>query len=287
MPPLNSSSLAVGLITGLTTLALALDANGATVMTSATGNVTTGGAPLGQDDRVSIGDTIEVDGNGSASVLVGDSAIVHMCHGATLGFGGDSGDGPSALNLRGGQLKVSAEKRASDNPLEIHTPVAIATLLGTEVHVTVDRRSGQTVITSIDHTIRVTGSAQDPNDAVVISAGEQIAISAAGEAGPVQQVDRASLEGSSDCLDGSRYRIAAVKTAVRQYADKSIDEIAMMDSEVDVAHVALGRPVIPAGVLGPQPFVQPCLAGAQCSGITPSGPLTVTPSVPTGVPSGP
>ncbi len=287
MSPRGHSPLTTHSLVCLLSAGLAFGASANTVMTSATGNVTVDGKLVGQNDSIGAGDTIEVEGNSKASVLVGDTAIVKMCHGAALGFGADSGGGPSALNLRSGQVKVSAGKRSAGDPLEIHTPAAIATLLGTEVHVAVDRDSGDTVITSIDHQIRVKGTAEDAGDGVVISPGEKITISAGGVPGEVEQVDSASFANSSDCLDDARFRVAAVKAAVRQYADKSIAVIAMMDSEVDVPQVAAGPPMIPTGTLGAPAVIPPCQAAAQCAGVVPYGPYKTKPAVPSGIPPGP
>ncbi len=238
-------------------------ASASTVLTSTHGNVSVNGEAASQSDEVASGDTIEVEGGGTASVLVGDTAVVTMCHGAALGFGSDAGDGPSALNLRGGQVKVSAGKRPADSPLEIHTPAAIATLMGTEVHVKVDSDSGETTITSLEHQIKIAGSgSQAPK---VISPGEKITITSDGVVGEVESAEGGPAF-SSDCMDDSRFRIAAVKAAVRQYADKSIAQIAKMDTEVDVPQVASGPPIIPVGTLGAPLAAPACLAAAQCVG---------------------
>lgn len=264
-------TIATTLVVGLLCGALAGLANAGTVLTSATGNVTTGERQLAQNDTLSSSDTIEVEGNGNASVLVGDTAIVRMCNGASLGFGNDRGDGPSALNLRSGQAKVSAGKRATDDPLEIHTPAAIATLLGTEAHVAVDPDTGDTTITSLAHQIRVTGTGEGAGEGVVISEGQSVTVATGGEPGAVESANVASLALNSQCLDDARYRIAAVKAATREYTDGSVQMIAMMDSEADVPQVAAGPPIIPTGTLGPPAILASCLTAAQCTG---SGPET-------------
>ncbi len=245
----------------------------ATVITSSTGNVTAGSEHLEQSDVVKASDRVEVEGNGTASLMVGDSALVRLCHGASLGFGNDRGDGPSALSLGAGQAKISAGKRASDDPLEIHTPAAIATLLGTEAHVVVDPMTGDTVITSLAHRIRIEGldaANGGTSGTIVISKGQKVTIRKGEAPESAEDVDISSLAGSSACLDDARYRIAAVSAARRGYAANSIGMIALMDSEVDVPTVAAAPPIIPTGTLGPSNFVQARLAGAQCAGPPPS-----------------
>lgn len=256
-----------------------------TVLTAAEGNVSLNGTAAVQSDSVAVGDTVSVEGSGIASVLVGDTAVVRMCHGAALGFGNDTGAGPSALNLRGGQVKVSAGKRPTESPLEIHTPAAIATLMGTEVHVSVDEENGSTTITSLEHQIRIAGATAA--DTKVISPGEKISISGEGVVGEVESADAADLAFSSDCLDDKRFRIAAVKAAVRQYADKSLAQIAAMDTEVDVPQVAAGPPLIPTGTLGAPLIIPPCLGAVQCSGVTTTTSFVTNPGTPGGIPGGP
>ncbi|MDP6979366.1 MAG: FecR family protein [Myxococcota bacterium] len=266
---------------------MAATAGASTVLTATHGNVSVNGETATQSDAVGTGDTVEVEGGAIASVLVGDTALVRMCHGAALGFGNDSGDGPSALNLRGGQVKVSAGKRPAGDPLEIHTPAAIATLMGTEVHLSVDRDSGATTITSLEHQIRIAGSSKQPQAPIVISPGEKITVSKDGVVGEVETASAPDLAFSSDCLDDARFRIAAVKAAVRQYADKSVEQIAKMDTEVDVPMVASGPPIIPTGTLGAPLTIPPCISGVVCAGGAAMTNFPVEPKIPDTIPSGP
>lgn len=263
--PIKSSIVfvATALLLGVATGA----AHAATVMTSTTGNVTANGIKVEQSAALNNYDEVKVEGNGLASLIVGDSAIVKMCHGAAMGFGSDLGSGPTALNLRTGHLKVSAGKRPTDSPLEIHTPAAIATLLGTEVHVVVDPASGDTTITSISHDIRVTGVSSEDKEGVVISEGQRVTIRKGGEPGAVETVAVAERTINSDCLSDARFRIAAVDTARRSYAADSVAQIASMDVEEGLPTVAAGPSLIPTGALGPPTFLPACLSFVQCAGV--------------------
>ena len=284
-PPIPLPKFLLPLCVGIVSSLLTGSAIASSVLTTTQGNVSVNGANAAQNASIDIGDTVEVEGSGVAAILVGNNAVVRMCHGAALGFGNDSGDGPSTLSLRGGQLKVSAGKRPSDRPLEIHTPAAIATLMGTQVHVSVDEATGATTVTSLEHQIKIAGSGA--GDPTVISPGEQVTISSDGVVGQVESAPLSILALSSDCLDGQRYRSAAVKTAVRNYADRSIDEIAAMDTQVDVPQVAAGPPLIPTGTLGAPLAVPPCLAAVQCAGSEVLTSFDLVEKVPDGVPAGP
>ena len=108
---------------------------------------------------------------------------------AALGFSDDQGRGPSSLELRTGQLKVSAGWRPADDPLEIHTPTAIATLLGTEVLVEVHPTSGDTTSTSFDHQIRVNSTDSPNGEGVVISSGESVTVRKGAQPEAIQTAD--------------------------------------------------------------------------------------------------
>ncbi len=260
----------------------------ATVVTSITGNVFADGKHLEQRDVLGSMDHIDIEGNATASLLVGDSTVALLCHGTSLGFGNDRGDAAYSLNLRTGQMKVSMSQRATNAPLEIRTPAAIATSLGMQVHLAVNPETGDTVITSLAHQVRVKGvDASDDDDGVVISQGEQVTIRTGSKPGDVEAIDVVSFAGSSDCLDDSRYRVAAVKAARREYSASSLDDMAQMDMADDLPTVTAGPPLIPTGTLGPPTFIQACLSHAQCAGPPPGDPDFIPSGPPIGPPGGP
>lgn len=259
----------------------------ATVMTSTTGNVTNATENLGQNDVLMATDRVDLEAGATASLMVGDTAIVRLCHGASLGFVGDRGRSTSALNLRTGQLKVSAGKRAIDEPLEIHTPAAIATLLGTEAHVDVDPTTGDTVVTSLHHEIKVSGVGASSDKSVVISAGQKVTIEKGSGPGAVETADVPSISFTSACLDDARYRIAAVSFARHQYGAGVLARIAKMDmvDGEDIPVVSAGPPLIPTGTLGPQQ-ARVCLSYEQCVQASGADPL-FQPNPPGPAPTGP
>ena len=252
--------------TSIVCLALAGAAQAATVLTATDGNVSTAGKQLEQLDEISSVDTVQVEDKGIASLVVANSAIVKMCHGATLGFDDDQGDGPSTLTLRNGQLKVSSEKRPTDNPLEIHTPAAIATLLGTELHVDVDPETGNSTFTSIDHQIRINSVDTPDGDGTVISAGERVVVRKGEQPGAVKTADIAALRTTSDCLDKNLFRVAAVSVARQDYGKQSLPQIAAMDVETNLPAVSAGLPIISTASLGPPTIFPTCQSVIQCAG---------------------
>jgi hypothetical protein len=283
--PATAAALGAGMILLLT--ASSGIASAAAVLTSTTGNVSADGKHLEQDHVLGATDRVDLEGNATASLMLGDSAIVQLCHGASLGFASNHGDGQNALNLSTGQLKASTGPRPADDPLEIHTPAAIATLLGTQVHVEVDAVTGDTVITSLDHEIRVRGVDDAADQSVVIAAGLKVTVKAGSAPGTPEAADIPSRSFSSTCLDDSRYRVAAVDAARRAYGEDAVGPIALMDVEQDLPKVSAGPAIIPNGLLGAPvtPNIQTCLSFQQCN---PGGPDPVfEPGVPPSPPGGP
>lgn len=289
MPPLTRILI---MSTSIVCLALAGAVQAATVLTAADGNVTAAGKQLGQLDEISSADTIEVGGDGIASLVVADSAIVKMCHGATLGFDNDQGDGPSALTLRNGQLKVSSEKRPTDNPLEIHTPAAIATLLGTELHIDVDPETGDSTFTSIGHQTRINSVDTPDGEGIVISPGESVVVRKGEQPDAVKAADFAAIQTTSNCLDEKRFRVAAVSVARQDYGKQSLAQIAAMDAETNLPTVSAGPPIFPAGTFGPPTIFPTCQSVIQCAGAStgmalefnPTADIIVGPPAPPPVP---
>lgn len=284
-------------VTGLllvVALSAAGNAGAAAVLTSTTGNVFSGGEIRVQHDVVSANERIELEGNATASLIVDGTAIVRLCHGASLGFASDGGGRTSALDLRTGQLMISSALGRGNDPLEIHTPAATASLLRTEAHVEVDLLTGDTVITSLSSELRVNGVGANAVRSVVISAGERVTIKTGFGPGAVEAADAPASSDSpysSACLDDARYRIAAVAAARGEYAHNSVSPIALMDLEgaESVPTVAAGPPIIPTGTLGPPgaPVVRPCLSYQQCVQASRAAPIFVPGPRPVDLPQPP
>lgn len=288
-PAGRTFAAAYGCVMLLLSLGIAGTASAVTVMTSTTGNVSSDGASRGQHDILVASDRIDLEGNATASLIVDDAAIVRLCHGASLGFASDGGEGSGALDLRAGQLSVSSGKRAGDDPLEIQTPAAVATLLGTKAHLEVDLLTGDTVVTSLKNQVRVSGVGEFADQSVVLSAGEKVTIRKGFGPGAVEPADLDSDSSSSACLDDSRYRTAAVTSARGKYGQSSVGPIAIMDIEDSVPTVAAGPPIIPTGTLGPPTAstFRPCLSYQQCVNASSAAPTFDPAPLPDPPPGGP
>src|SRR5262245_22601274 len=129
--------------------------SGATV-TAVTGNAGAGGSPLERQSSLADGDSLQTGDDGACSLLVDRDAVLEVCQGTSLRLGHRDGksDGPRVLELRRGEIRVLAEPRAAAQRIEIHTPAAIATILGSVVYVAVDA-NGVTTIAAAESKVRV------------------------------------------------------------------------------------------------------------------------------------
>jgi len=106
-------------------------------------------AELGDDERLETGD------ESGCSVLLDESAVVELCGETRISFATDEKRGNRIVNVESGTVRMIVEPREPGERIEIHTPAAIATILGTIVYVTVDPVSGETTFTSSDSRVNI------------------------------------------------------------------------------------------------------------------------------------
>ena len=145
-------------------------------VTAVTGDAGAAGAPLRPETVIADGDSVRTGRNGACSLLVDEDAVLEICQGTSLRLGRRGGaggaGGPRVLELQAGEIRLVAEPRAEEQRIEIHTPSAIATVLGAVVYVAVDA-SGTTTIASAESTVRVE-SARQLGSPLVLAAGQQV-----------------------------------------------------------------------------------------------------------------
>jgi len=148
---------------------------GATV-TAVTGNAGAGGVALERHARLADGDSLRTGEDGACSILVDGDAVLELCQATTLRLGHRDGrsDGPRVLELRAGEIRVLAQPRPAAQRIEIHTPAAIATVLGSVVYVAVDAK-GVTTIASAESKVRVESSRR-LGRAITLTAGQQVTV---------------------------------------------------------------------------------------------------------------
>ena len=111
-------------------------------------------AALGEDAAVQTAD------DGNCALLVDEDALVELCSSTIMTLTRRPDTGNRVVKVDAGTTRVVAEPRSADEYIEIHTPAAIATIMGTIVFVEVDPVTGATKITP-DNPVKVESS--DPN----------------------------------------------------------------------------------------------------------------------------
>lgn len=144
-------------------------------VTAVTGNAAAGGVPLARETVLADGDSLQTGRDGACSLLVDEDAVLELCQGTSLRLGRRGGAGGArVIELQSGEIRVLAEPRAADPRIEIHTPAAIATVLGSAVYIAVDAK-GVTTIASAEGKVRVE-SARRLGSAIALAAGQQLTV---------------------------------------------------------------------------------------------------------------
>jgi hypothetical protein len=219
-------------------------AQGATVTAVVGSTQGAGNQPLEQLGDLPEGAPVETAEDGGCSVLLDQNALVEVCADTHLSLRKRDPGGPRVLDIKKGNVKVSAEKRIGDERIEIHTPAVIATILGTIVFFEVDAL-GITTITSQVSRVMVASADTSISQATILEAGQQLVVKP-GEPPPVkpQMVDATRLAALGGCLVD--FHSASLQADRKEMLAAQADEIAEADSlTADLPEVALVDPTGP------------------------------------------
>ena len=126
--------------------------------------------PIADGEHVKLGE------DGACSILLDDDAVVELCGQTSVVFKRNRDSNRRIVSLDSGELRIVVEPREFEERIEIHTPAAIATLLGTIVHVSVDPKTGETTISSAESKISVRSDQPTVRGTTVLAAGEQVTV---------------------------------------------------------------------------------------------------------------
>jgi hypothetical protein len=183
---------------------------------------------LAEHGAVGESEKIETGEDGNVAMLVGDDVLVELCPQSALVIEPEAG-GKRIVRVESGDARIVVEP-GQNVPIEIHTPAAIATILGTVVYVTVDPETGQTTITSSDHDVEVQriGSNAAP---IQISGGERTTVAWGGDPTRPRKLGFTSMRNLGSCLGDfdRRLRTEAVIRARREQQTSMVAETAVAD----------------------------------------------------------
>ena len=164
------------------------------------GHVTASIEP-GLDGPISDGEHVRLGEGDACSILLDDDAVVELCGETSVVFKRDRDSNRRIVSLDSGEIRIVVEPREFEERIEIHTPAAIATLLGTIVHVAVDPKTGETTITSAQSKVSVRSDESAVRGTTVLTAGEQVTVEP-GDAPPAdpKRLDPEEVSALGGCL---------------------------------------------------------------------------------------
>jgi hypothetical protein len=199
-------------------------------VTTAVGDVTTNdGRPLAASSSIADDEKIALEKDEGCSVLIDDDALVEMCEETEMVLETDAESGRRLVRIDAGEIRIVVEPRAAGERIEVHTPAAIATILGTIVHFAVDPATGETTISSAESRVRVRSNDPAIHGSTVVSPLEQVRMMP-GEAPPEQPKRLAPDEFAKlgGCLVD--FHALAGKLASDGFQIRSVDRIAATES---------------------------------------------------------
>jgi hypothetical protein len=124
-------------------------------LTSVKGEASSSTGALESHAQLTDGDSLETGDESGCSILLDENAVVELCGQTRISFATDEKRGNRIVNIESGTVRMIVEPRADGERIEIHTPAAIATILGTVIVVTVDPVTGEATFTSAESRINI------------------------------------------------------------------------------------------------------------------------------------
>jgi hypothetical protein len=193
--------IGIGVSLLLGAVATLADEPGAQV-TAVVGDAVTGsGEPLANHGGIGDGQEIRMGKEGGCSLLVDEDALLELCEETSVVLERDERTNRRRVRVDAGEIRIVVEPRLLEERIEVHTPAAIATILGTIVHVAVDPETGETAISSAESKVRVESSDPSVKGSTTVGSLEQITVKP-GEAPPSRprRMAREEIAALGGCL---------------------------------------------------------------------------------------
>ena len=137
----------------------------------------------------------------ACSILIDDDTLLELCEETEVTLERHPVSNRRIVRVSAGEVRIVVEPRVADDRIEIHTPAAIAVLLGTIVHVSVDPATRETTLTSKESKFRVVSSDPNVKGSTTVTDLEQL-VMRPGESPPKQprRLDPEELDELGGCL---------------------------------------------------------------------------------------
>lgn len=223
------------------------------LLTSVKGDASSSTGALDSHAEVVDGAPLETGDESGCSVLLDQNAVVELCGRTRISFATDPKRGNRIVNIESGTVRMVVEPREAGERIEIHTPAAIATILGTIIYVSVDPTTGETTFSSSDSRVNIRGRDEvdctpvglpaeaglpECAEGTTIGSLEQVTVMPGEQAGEKTKVDEQDLAALGGCL--FNYHDLAAKIDRMSQADKATQRVVAVDvAAVDLPPVSL------------------------------------------------
>lgn len=215
-------------------------------VTAVAGSVAGGGGGLAAHGGVAEGESLETGDDSHCSILLDENALIEMCE-RTKVVVEQREPGVRVVSIEAGKARVVAPDLAGER-IEIHTPAAIATLLGTELLVDVNAANGDTDFGCVEHDTNVVGVDPVVKGEELCAEGSGVFVPAGGKPEAARKLDPADLERLEHCLV-DLHQVAKAGDS-RSQRDDSLNQMAQAET---TPPVGAGPGDIPTPDLGPGP----------------------------------
>jgi len=181
------------------------------------------GGPIADGEHLKLGE------DAACSILLDGDAVVELCGQTSVVFKRDRDSNRRIVSLDRGEIRIVVDPRDFHERIEIHTPAAIATLLGTIVHVSIDSKTGATTISSAESKVSVRSDEPTVRGTTVLRAGEQVTVET-GAAPPAtpKRLDPREISELGGCL--VNFHLAAADRDSRESGDRLMDRLTALDA---------------------------------------------------------
>jgi hypothetical protein len=171
-------------------------------VTSVKGDISVGDDPAEIAGTVAEGESVVTGPDAACSLLVDTRSLVQFCGQAAVRLRYEERRGATIVDVMEGSTRALVGPRAADEPLEIHTPVAIAAILGTIVSVDVDPVTGDSTFALEKGKVEIRTRTGDPRRSrtITLNAGEQVTVHEDGTAGEARRLRLQDVAGRAECM---------------------------------------------------------------------------------------
>lgn len=239
-------------------------------ITAAIGDAEANDAEMNLRGSLDDGAELETGEDGGCALLIDDDALMEVCGDTQIRLERRDGkpDGARVVRLDRGNIRMVVEPRLGEEKVEIHTPAAIATVLGTILHVSVNALGASEIISEAS---RVQIESTNPNepDSKVLEPGQSITVAVDGTLGDIVELEPQEIEARGGCYVG--LHDMALTADRRRAGSSKLEQLVENDvNEADLPDVADsgGDGFTPPPVPGETP--NPTLPPELTTGVSPS-----------------